>query len=255
MKFGKTLAGLLVAGSCILGSGKSANSEPLYSEDFDGYADNSPLDSDWVMRGDTGNRYHYTNVTDGRSIGSSGNSLFIEGNTGKWMDFGAYFEPSEQIVLDFNINPANSSPFISLRGDGGVDYSMFFDDSDMLFKTHDSGGNNFNLMSYTSDNWYHVRRELDCRTNLGSLFIEDLSDPSKNASLFIGGGIANTEINEFGIHIPVRGINIEGCYIDNISVDDGAGAIPEPGTLGLTMIGVGLGAGALALRRRRDKKE
>jgi hypothetical protein len=41
-------------------------------------------------------------------------------------------------------------------------------------------------MPYATDTWYYVRRELDCATNTGTFYVEEVDNPSNNISYSIG---------------------------------------------------------------------
>jgi hypothetical protein len=255
MKIVNTLASLLVSGACVLGSGEKAKSESLFNDNFDNNT-SSKISSPWEvvyfggcgepLSNNPGNLSAY--IFDVNNPRNPDKLLSLcDGNGSNGMEVRVNFQPTDKAVLDFCIYPSNTSPFISLRGDKGIDYSLFFD-VDNIFKVQDNWGKRNNVMPFTSNNWYHITRELDCKTNQGSLFIEECDNPSNNAEISLGSSFSHNYINQLGFHCPVSIFNVPACYIDNISVTH---PTPEPSSLGLLATGLAAGIGAYSLRRKK----
>lgn len=76
----------------------------------------------------------------------------------------------------------------------------------------------YNLMPYENGKWYHFIRELDCLTNEGFFYVEDVLNPENNATYKSGCDPAYplTDINN--VHLITSGTYWANCYIDELKI-------------------------------------
>jgi len=195
-------------------------------------------------------------VTDSVSFAGGNSVHFLDTSTGTGSGVGSEIirdlSPTSFLILEYYMrsdNNAYEGAFVCLQGDGGTDYMANFGNA--------AGGAGVTgyigvfswmgrwiqptLMPYQEGRWYYVRRELDCATNAGSFYVEDVSDPANHAAYSVGSNYVNSSINR----IRVLTSNSQGAdaYIDQLS-----GVVPEPTTL--VLLGLGLMGLSLAKSRR-----
>ncbi len=121
--------------------------------------------------------------------------------------------------------------FVNLMGDAGQDYSAVFNDTGYIgIWTSPQGWVESQLLSYSTNTWYYVKRELDLDTNTGSFYVEELANElgnpaNRNASYSVGRNPShpNTYINDITIHSS----NSHGahCFIDELTVTNDSGTL------------------------------
>ena len=156
------------------------------------------------------------------------------------------FDPSTFVVSEYYMrNDSAGSPgaFLILRGDasGWGDYSVNFrQGSNSIGIFGSTGWIEPDLLSYDSERWYYVRRVLDCTTNSGHFYVEQVGNPGNSAYYEVGSDYTISYVNE--VLIWTGGEHAADCYIDEISI------VPAPGALILASIGLGF-SGWLCKRR------
>ena len=233
------------------------------SDNFDSYAIGAPPVPPWQEKysGDGGvpvdggrDEAATLGVTinvDNATAVSSPNSVHFLDTTGSYSgQIYRTFPSTSVIVLEYYMRTHNDSAegaFVRLRGDAGWGYAVAF--SNGVFGSQagwigingsPAGWVKPDLLEYDVDTWYYVRRELNCTTDTGSFYVEEMGNPSNNASYSIGRNDANTYLNEIDIYSSCS--QEADCYIDDVVIT------PEPATLSLLALG-----GLAVLRRRRTQ--
>ena len=131
--------------------------------------------------------------------------------------------------------PANGidfeGAFVELYGDAGWDYVAVFNDTGYIgIHTSPQGWVVPKLLSYSTNTWYYVKRELDLGTNTGSFYVEELTGvlgtPSnRSASHSIGRNprYPNRYIDD--IRIWTSTSHGACCFIDDLSIADDTGSL------------------------------
>ncbi|MBN1343390.1 MAG: PEP-CTERM sorting domain-containing protein [Phycisphaerae bacterium] len=224
----------------------------VFYEDFDSYAPgpapNGPPNY-WVET----NGGITIEVTSGVYCPTPNNSIhFLDTTSAAQGRLQAPFTPSVSVELECYIRSDNSEyegVFVGLRssehGAGEADFYVGFG--------NESGGGQAgyigilgggggwvkpDLLAYEEGAWYYVRRDLDCVTNEGTFYVEEVGNPSNNASYSIGMDYTASYVDE--VDLWSSGSQGADAYVDTIRV------IPEPATVSLLALG-----GFALLRRRR----
>ena len=258
---GKTIAVLLGLAVTLGSLGTVAKGANLLSDNFDGYGTGAPPVPPWEEKyGGAGGVPDYTrseaatlgvtiNVDNAASVSSPNSVHFLDTTGSVSSQIYRTFPSTSVIVLEYYMRTHNDSAegaFVKLRGDAGWDYGVAF--SNGVFGSqagyigvHGSpaGWVKPDLLEYNVDTWYYVRRELNCTTDIGSFYVEEVVNPANNASYSIGRNDANTYLNEIDIFSSWS--QEADCYIDDVVIT------PEPATLSLLALG-----GLAVLRKRRE---
>ena len=162
--------------------------------------------------------------------------------------------PASAVVLEYYMCTANDSyegAFVHLHGDAGADYQVAFsngayDGMAGYIGVHGTteGWIKPDLLAYSENTWYYVRRELDCLADTGLFYVEEVGNPSNNASYAIGRNPYCPSNQVEGIGVWTSTSQGADCYIDNITIVP----LPGPGLLGIA------GLGLLAWFKRRDSR-
>ena len=209
----------------------------VFDENFDSYPTGTTPSPPWDSVIDP-----IVSVTIDDSIFVSGKSLHIDdpGN-GVQAHLWQAVPQTPHLQLEFYMRTHNGNHegiFVYLEGDGGTDYTVNFGNAGGTgFAGYISligwnGGWEQPKLAYSENTWYYVRRTLNCTTNTGSFYVEEVGSPSNSAYWSIGSNYVNSYINK--INIVTSGSQGADGYIDEIRLT----AIPEPGTISLLLAGV-----------------
>jgi len=231
---------LFVAAALLVGG--VAEGEPIFEDTFDAYAPGQPPSPPWTelypgwggtpeySRGEAAALGVTIQVDD--SVAISGSSVhFLDtsegGGSGIRGQLNIQFPAEEKVVAEFYMrtdNPDYEGVFVNLVGDAGFDHGIAFGNPGGHGQAGFIGVINFYqgwvetaLLPYSPNTWYYVRRELDCTTNTGAFYVEELDQPGNNATLSIGSSRPNQVINGF----QMASSNGEGAdgYVDELVIN------------------------------------
>ena len=233
----RLLALVLVASLLPLTS--SVQASPLFEDGFDSYPVGVPPEG-WtelytlsggipITREQAAARGVTIQVTDSVSFAGGQSVHFLDMDLG-WGAAGSQIShdisAASSVVLEYYIRSDDQdyeAAFVFLEGDGGPDHLIGFGNA--------SGGGAAGyigilgwkagwivpqLLPYSEGTWYYVRRELDCTTNTGTFYVQDMDDPTNYATYTIGSDYANNYVNRTSIVTS----NSQGAdaYVDEITV-------------------------------------
>jgi len=173
--------------------------------------------------------------------------------------------PAPHVVLECYMRSDNrdyEGTFVHLLGDAGSGYAINFGaaagggHADHIGIFGPAGWVKPDLLEYEVGKWYYVQRELNCTSDVGLFYVEELYDyvkdehtqkgdpANKSASFPLGSYAANTSISEVWLH--TSGSQGADCYIDELSFH----VVPEP--ISMAFMGSAfVGVVGWRLRRRR----
>lgn len=218
-----------------LGSAAIALADGL-ADNFDSYVVGTTPAPPWSKTGGAS-----ATVSDSVSV-SGNNSLHLsDDGGGTQVHLSQSFFSMTHIVLEYCMLTSSSNhegAFVSIMGDAGDEYTAAFSNGAFTGEAGyigiHGGGVGWikpDLLPYEEDTWYSVRRELDITTNTGSFYVEEVGNPSNNASYSIGRSayFTNVYIDELRLYTSYsQGAD---CFVDNVVVT------PEPATLTLLTLG------------------
>ena len=210
----------MVAVSMILLATTVTNASPLLEDSFDSYSVGAPPVPPWselypgwggtpvytraeaatlgvTIQVDnttviSGNSLHFLDTSEG--VGSGVGSLLSQG-----------FSSASSVVVEYYMrtgNDAYEGTFLALQGDAGADYAVAFSNGAFTGSAgwigiHGSpaGWVKPDLLAYSEDTWYYVKRELDCISDTGLFYVEEVGNPSNNASYSIGRNYSNSYVD------------------------------------------------------------
>ena len=250
----------------------SALAADLLCDDFDAYATGAPPVPPWVesyqgpgstplvyTRGEAAAHGVTIHVQDTVSFGLGKSVHFLDTSGSLSIDsqLSRGFTSTSHVVSEFYMRTHNGEyegAFVRLIGDAGADYAISFGapagggQAGYIGLLALGAWDITDLLPYIEDTWYYVRRELDCTTDTGSFYDEELldpvahplGDPSNNSAAVLRG--SDVFPNSYIDSILLFTSNSQGadCYIDELCIT------PEPATLALLAIG-----GMALLRRKR----
>jgi len=258
----KRIAALLGLAATLGFPGTVAEAANLLSDNFDAYATGAPPVPPWEEKYsgwggvpvDGGRAEAATlgvtiNVDNATAVSSPNGVHFLD-TTGSYSgQIYRAFPSTSVIVLEYYMRTGNDSAegaFVLLCGDVGGEYAVAF--SNGVYGSQagwigvwgsPAGWVKPELLEYSVDTWYYVRRELNCTTDTGSFYVEETGNPSNNASYSIGRNAANTHLNEIKIFSSCS--QEADCHIDDVVIT------PEPASAALLLLGLG------GLLRRKRK--
>ena len=242
MKKARLITTLMVAVGCGLCLNNDVQATPLFEDGFDSYTPGlEPPNPPWVRIEEPLATVDNTIAIDSQSV------QFLDSGSSEQTTISTSFTSSTSVLVEYYMltsNSAHEGAFLQLKGDAGADYALAFSNgaftgSAGYIGIHGSpaGWVVPELLPYSEDTWYYVRRTLNTITNTGLFYVEEVGNPSNNASHSIGSNYPNSYVD--GLYIYTSSSQGADCYVDEILVT------PEPATLVLLMIS------SLSLFRRK----
>ena len=279
---------VVLTAACLMAVGLSpatTQADPCLSDTFDGYTTGEPPVPPWEedyigWGGDP----HYTRqeardlgveikIDESIYYGDSGKSVhFLDDSTAVSGHLYREFSAATSVTMDYYMRTDNDSyegAFVFLYGadrEAEFDYAAAFSNGAFTGKAgyigiHGSpaGWIKNDLLAYQEDTWYYVRRTVDCASDTGSFYVEELYDHDTGEHTEQGDPANTSASYAAGLNKPmdyVQGVwiyssNSQGadCYIDEIVVNC-EGVIPEPFSMAF-MGSAFVGVVGWRLRRRR----
>lgn len=208
----------------------AASGEMLLDEDFDGYATGSQPVPPWTWEITPSSADVDMQIDDTISVvGKSAH--FVDTTSSAQGHLSQGFAARSHVVVEFYMrsdDDTDEGVFMRLAGDAGNDYTVGFSNG---YHNGEAGWIGIHespagwivpqLLPYSPGTWYYVRRELDCATNTGSFYVEELQfglGNPENPSAYheIGSLVPNTYVNT--IRLSTSGTQGANCYIDQLRV-------------------------------------
>ncbi|NQT19809.1 MAG: hypothetical protein HQ592_08890, partial [Planctomycetes bacterium] len=225
----------------------------MLEDDFDGYATGPPPVPPWteyyagapwqpIYTREEAAALGITISVDDETYFAGGKSVHFLDTTGS---VGSHitrtFPPASQLVVEYYMRTHNGDyegAFVTLMGDVGENWQVAFSSGVYggtagYIGVHGSpqGWIQPELLAYQLDTWYYVRRTLDLSTNTGSFYVEEVGNPSNNATHDIGANPNHP--NTYVDRITVWSAWSQGadCHIDELKITSLKGA-----TIGMGLI-------------------
>ena len=193
-------------------------------DDFDSYSTGSTPCPPWQCSIDP---CVVVEIDDTVFVGATGKSLhFSDPGGGIKATLSRTLTQKTSVVLEYYMRTDNENhegAFGRLDGDGGSDYAVCFSNgasggSAGYIGVHGTNGGWIvpELMAYSTNTWYYVRRELNCASNTGYFYVQEVDNPSNNASYTVGSNYVNSYVDKVSMYTSTS----EGadCYIDQVAV-------------------------------------
>ena len=184
-------------------------------------------------------------VTDSDYFGASGKSMYLlDTSPVEASGLSHGFPSTASVTMEYYVKPVNSGrpgAEIRLQNDTGVDRTLTWNET--RFQIYSGGPGKIDLLPYTENEWYYVRRTADGTAGTGSFYIEQVSDPTNSAYLDLAP--LTSDFNK--VVIATSGMYPAEYYIDELRV------VPEPGSL-ILLLSCASSVIAFAAARRRGKR-
>jgi len=241
---------------CVLQAGATT----LLQDDFDAYPVGPLPIANWV---DT---YTDMNVPISRAQAAAAGvqiaidgAAAVSGNSIRFMDQDnrvgslidrALASPATSVTLEYYMMSNvvdDEGAFVNLNGTGDYhhDYVLAFQSTGYIGVHRPVAGSwpEPALLQYAPGVWYRVERVINCATDEGYFYVEEVGNPGHNGTFGVGSELDVVE----SVGIWSSNTRRADCYIDELRVT--GAPIPEPVTLASGLIGLGMLVGYV--RRRR----